>query len=147
MIKYSTEVSIDRPPRDVIDAHLDAKVLATWTPMVDMTYDVQGRPSVGTTGSFRLAEGPFKGPIKMRIEELDPERRVVFRAWHPAFDWTAQSTADPSGTGTRFTYSGEMRLKGWRRLLEPIMAGELRRGEAAEALRLKELLEAGGPGA
>lgn len=143
MIKYSTEVRIARPPKDVIGAHLDAKTLATWTPMVDVAFDGPGAPRVGTTGSFRMADGPFKGVIQMRIEELDPERRIVFRASHPGLDWTSTSTADPDGAGTRFTYAGEMRLKGWRRLLEPLMAGEVRKGEAQEAMRLKELLEQG----
>jgi len=141
MIRYSSEVTINRPPKDVIDAHLDAQVLSSWTPMVDLAYDSPGRPGVGTTGRFRMAEGPFKGFITMRIEELDPERRIVFRATHPALDWRAESTAEPTGSGTRFTYAGELQLKGWRRLLEPFMGGEIRKGEAEEARRLKALLE------
>ena len=145
MIKYSSEVMIDRPPKDVIDAHLDAAVLARWTPMVDVAYDSPGRPGVGTTGRFRMAEGPFKGMIEMRIDELDPERRIAFTATHPALEWKSESTAVPEGTGTRFTYAGALQLKGWRRLLEPFMAGEVRKGEAREAMRLKELLE-GNPG-
>jgi len=141
VIKYSSEVMIDRPPKDVIDAHLDAAVLAKWTPMVDVAYDGPGRPGVGTTGRFRMAEGPFKGMIEMRIDELDPQRRIAFTATHPALEWKSESIAAPAGSGTRFTYSGAIRLKGWRRLLEPFMAGEVRRGEAQEALRLKALLE------
>jgi hypothetical protein len=35
-----------------------------------------------------------------------------------------------------------MSLRGWRRLLEPVIGGEIRNGEAKEAIRLKELLEA-----
>ena len=33
-------------------------------------------------------------------------------------------------------------MHGWRRLLEPLIAREVRSGEAGEALRLKALLEA-----
>jgi hypothetical protein len=89
-----------------------------------------------------MAEGPFKGLLRMEIVELDPDRKVVFHVTHPALDWTSSSTAAAEGAGTRFTYAGELRLKGWRRLLEPLMAGEVRRGEAGEAARLKTLLEA-----
>ena len=141
MIRYSSEVSINRPPSDVIDAFLDAKRYEQWTPMVDVEFDGAGRPGVGTTGRFRMSEGPIKGVLQMRITELDPARRIVFQVTHPALDWTSTSTATPDGDGTRFTYAGELAFKGWRRILEPLMTSEVRKGEAQEALRLKALLE------
>ena len=66
----------------------------------------------------------------------------MFRVTHPTLEWKAVSTLAAAGTGTRLTYAGDLRLRGWRRLLEPIMAREVRRGEASEALQLKALLEA-----
>lgn len=141
MIRYSSDVTINRPPRDVIDALLDAGLYSRWTPMADVEFDGPGRPGVGTTGRFRLTEGPIKDLLELRIAELDPARRVVFEVRHPALSWTATSTATPEGSGTRFTYAGELAFKGWRRLLEPLMAGEVRKGEAQEALQLKALLE------
>ncbi len=39
-------------------------------------------------------------------------------------------------------YAGEIELRGWRPLLEPVIAGEVRRGEAEEAIRSKALREA-----
>ena len=139
MIRYASDVTINRPPNIVIEALLDPGRLEQWTPMTDVEFD--GRPAVGTTGRFRMAEGPFKGLLDLEIVELDPNRKVVFHVTHPALDWTSSSTATAEGGGTRFTYAGELRLKGWRRLLEPLMAGEVRRGEASEATRLKALLE------
>jgi uncharacterized protein YndB with AHSA1/START domain len=141
MIRYSSEVTIDRAPGEVLDALLDAKRYPEWTPMVDVEFDGAGRPGVGTTGRFRMAEGPIKGMLEMRIAELEPHRRLVIRVSHPALDWTATSTVAAEGDGTRLTYAGELGFKGWRRLLEPLMAGEVRKGEAQEALRLKAILE------
>ena len=37
--------------------------------------------------------------------------------------------------------TGQIRLRGIRRLFEPLMGGEVRRGEAAELSRLKAMLE------
>lgn len=142
MITYSSDVSIDRPPSDVLDALLDADTYSKWTPMVDVEFDGAERPGVGTTGRFRMAEGPIKGLLEMRIAELDPGRRLVVKVTHPSMDWTAISTVAAEGAGTRLTYAGELGFKGWRRLLEPIMAGEVRKGEAREAMRLKAVLEA-----
>jgi uncharacterized protein YndB with AHSA1/START domain len=141
MIRYSSDVTINRSPRDVIDALLDAGRYSEWTPMVDVQFDGAGRPGVGTTGRFRLTEGPIKDMLEMRIAELDPDRRLVIRVSHPAMEWTAISTVAAEGAGTRLTYAGELGFKGWRRLLEPMMAGEVRKGEAQEARRLKAVLE------
>jgi uncharacterized protein YndB with AHSA1/START domain len=142
MIRYSSEVTIARPPNVVYEALLDPDLYPKWTDMVDVSLDGWETPRVGLKGRFRLAKGPIKGPLEMELTGLDPDRRVVFHVTHPILDWKAVSTLVPSGTGTRLTYAGDIRLRGWRRLLEPLMAREVRKGEAAEAVRLKQLLEA-----
>jgi uncharacterized protein YndB with AHSA1/START domain len=142
MIHYSSEVTIARPPHAVYEALLDPDLYPRWTDMVDVAFDGAGPPGVGTRGRFRMAKGPIKGTLEMELTELDPDRRVVFHVTHPELDWTAVSTLEPAGSGTRLTYAGELRLLGWRRLLEPLMSREVRQGEAEEARRLQALLEA-----
>jgi uncharacterized protein YndB with AHSA1/START domain len=142
MIRYSSEVTIDRPPRAVYEALLDPARYGEWTPMTDMTFDDDGPRRVGQRGNFRLAEGPIKGRLDVEIAELEPDRRIVFRVTHPNLAWTSINTLRPEGDGTRLTYAGEMSLRGAMRLLEPFMRGEVARGEAGEALKLKALLEA-----
>ena len=142
MIRYSSEVTIERPPHAVYEALLDPGLYPKWTDMVDVSFDGADTPRVGTRGRFRLAKGPIKGTLEMEVIEFDPDRRVVFRVTHPSLDWTAVSTLVAAGTGTRLTYGGELRMHGWQRLLEPLAAREVRAGEAGEALRLKALLEA-----
>jgi len=146
MIRYSSEVTIDRPPHVVFEALLDPALYGQWTDMVDMRFDNVGQPRVGTRGQFRLAKGPIKGMLDVELTELEADRRLVFRISHPGVEWKAISTLEPTGTGTRLTYAGEVQLRGWRRLLEPLAAAEVRGGEAREAQRLKALLE-GGPAA
>ena len=51
------------------------------------------------------------------------------------------TTLRPEGGGSSVTYSGEMSLLGWRRILEPFMGGEVSKGEATEIRRFKALLE------
>ncbi|HKB29101.1 MAG TPA: SRPBCC family protein [Candidatus Limnocylindrales bacterium] len=141
MIKYSSEVTIDRPPREVFGALLNPARYAEWTEMVDMAFDGGGSPEVGTKGSFRLSAGPIKGRLGVELTELVPDRKLVFEISHPTLDWTAVSTIEPAGSGTRLTYAGTIRFRGWRRVLEPIAGGEISRGEGNEVLRLKTLLE------
>ena len=146
MIRYSSEVTIERPPHEVFEALLDPARYGQWTDMVDMRFDTAGQPSVGTRGQFRLAKGPIKGMLDFELTELEADRRLIIRISHPGVEWTSFATLEPTGTGTRMTYAGEVQLRGWRRLLEPLAAAEVRGGEAREAQRLKALLE-GGPAA
>ena len=142
MIRYSSEVTIARPPRAVFEALLDPERYAQWTPMTDMAFDDDGPRRIGQRGHFRMAEGPIKGRLEMEIVELEPDRRVAFRVTHPSLDWVAVNTIQPDGDDTRLTYAGTISLRGAMRLAEPFMRGEVQRGEAAEAVRLKALLEA-----
>lgn len=142
MIRYTSDVTIDRPPSEVFAALLDPVLAGEWTPMVDMSFEDDGPPRIGQRGRFRLAEGPIKGLLDMEIVEFEPDRRVAYRVTHPSLLWRAVTSLRPEGSGTRVTYAGEMSLRGWRRILEPIMGGEVRKGEAGEILKLKALLEA-----
>jgi uncharacterized protein YndB with AHSA1/START domain len=141
MIRYSSEVSIARSPHDVFEALLDAKTYERWTDMTEARFDTTGRPGVGTRGSFRMPGGPLKGGYAMEILELEPDRRLVMHVSSSNLDWKAVTTLVPDGPGTRMTYAGEIALKGWMRVLEPMMAGEAQRGEAKEAERFKALME------
>lgn len=142
MIRYTSDVTIARPPREVLEALLDAKTYERWTEMAETRFDTPGRPRVGTRGSFRMPSGPLKGLYSMEITELEPDRRLVVLVESPKMRWTAVSTLAPEGAGTRLTYAGEISLKGLLRTMEPLMAGEVARGEAREAEAFKALLEA-----
>lgn len=147
MIRYSSTHTINRPPPVVFEALLDPARYGEWTEMQGTTWDGDGPVRVGTTGSFRMASGPFAGTLRMEVVELEPTRRFVARISHPKFDWLATSELEPDGTGTRLIYAGEIRFKGLQRLLEPVIGGELSRREANEVRRLKALLEGSSTGA
>jgi carbon monoxide dehydrogenase subunit G len=141
MIHYSSMVTIKRPPGDVFAALLDPERYAQWTPMVDTRFH-DAEPRVGTRGDFRFERGPLKGSYEMEIVALDPGRRLEFRVHGSSLRWNAQIGLEPDGNaGTRMTYAGDLSLLGWRRLLEPLFAAEVRSGEAKEAEQLRDVLE------
>ena len=141
MIHYSTVVSIRCPPGDVLAALLDAGRYSQWTEMTDARFDGSGTPTVGSTGAFAFAGGPLKGRYVMEVTRLDPDRRLDMRIEGPALHWESRVDLEPEDDGTRMTYAGDISLLGWRRLLEPLFAGEARAGEAKEAERFKAMLE------
>lgn len=147
MIHYSSIVTIKRPPGDVYAALLDPERYAQWTPMVDTRFH-DADPRVGTRGDFRFETGPLKGRYDMEIVALDPGRRLEFRVDGSSLRWNAQIGLEPDGeAGTRMTYAGDLGLLGWRRLLEPLFAREVRSGEAREAEQLRDVLESEIPAA
>jgi uncharacterized protein YndB with AHSA1/START domain len=147
MIHYSSMVAIRRPPGDVFAALLDPERYSQWTPMVDTRFH-DAEPRVGTRGDFRFESGPLKGSYEMEIVALDPGRRLDFRVDGSRLRWNAQIGLEPDGkAGTRMTYAGDLSLLGWRRLLEPLFAREVRSGEAREAEQLRDVLEGDAPSA
>jgi hypothetical protein len=128
-------------PDEAFAAVIDIARWGEWTDMRDIRPDGSGSPAVGSTGTFALS-GPFSGPIRYELTALEPNHRVEYHLTHPSFDWRAEVIVEPVGAGARMVSAGEFRLVGWRRLLEPIVAREIRRGEAAELVRLKAILEA-----
>ena len=142
MIRYDTTVVIGRSPRDVFTVMTDPDRYPDWTDMVDVRTD-PGPPRVGARGAFRLAAGPIKGDLHTEVLEVEPDRWLVTRIDHPWLDWIATSELQPgpTATSTELRYRGEVSLRGWRRLLEPFVAGGIRTGELAEAERLRGILE------
>ncbi len=141
MITYASAVDVSRPAEEAFAAVLDISRWDEWTEMQDIRHEGSGPPVLGSTGTFSLP-GPFKGPIRYELTALEPDRRVEYRITHRAFDWHAVIDVDPRPDGSRLTSSGEYRLRGWWRILQPIVAREVRRGEAAELEKLKAILEA-----
>jgi hypothetical protein len=143
MIHYAGQVGVARQARDIFAAVNDIARWPEWTDMRDVQPDSPGQIHVGSAGSFTLSKGPFKGPIRYEATTVEPDRRVVYRMTHPAFMWEAEMAVERHDLGARLSTTGSFRLRGWRRLLEPLVGGEIRRGELAELHRLKAILEAG----
>ena len=140
MFTYASEVDVSRPVDDVFAAITDSARWGVWTDMSDIRHDRPGPITVGSTGTFMLP-GPFKGPIRYELAHLEPNRSVRYEMTHPGFTWTAELSVTPAAGGSRLATSGTFRVRGWRRLLEPILAREVSRGEADELARMKSLLE------
>ena len=148
MIRYSTTIDIRRSPADVFAALVDLPGYDSWTPMKDSRWVTPGEPRIGSRAQSRMPGGPLKGTFDIEVVGLEPGRRVAFDTIHPALRWQSTAEVEPVPDGARLRYSGEIALRGWRRILEPFMRGEVQSGERKEVERLKALLEAGSaPGA
>ncbi len=142
MIRYASEVTIDRPVHEVFSAILAVEDHPRWMNVSDARWEGPAHAVVGARALETLRMGPFKLRLPVVISELTPDQRVVFQVDSNRLAWTAGYSTTAVGTGsTRVSIDGVVRFKGALRLLEPLARGEMARGEKGEIERLKELLE------
>jgi carbon monoxide dehydrogenase subunit G len=96
----------------------------------------------GTATSRRLDDGPVRvgsrfelgvrmagsvRPMTYRIVRLEPNRQVVLEGTGSGVAATDTLTFEATPHGTRIDYAADIRLLGWRRLLEPFAGGAFAR--------------------
>ena len=145
MISYQNKVTINRPVQDVFRVAADTKRYAEWMDVKTSRLVTDGGEHVGARGEFTMSKGPIKAPVGYEITEWAPDEKYSFRTlpdspiyWEGTFAFESAGEARTEVTGT-----GQLQLGGLMRLLEFVMAGEVRSGEKAELERLKRVLEAG----
>ena len=149
MITYRFEETIGRSAADVWSLAADITRHPEWMAVTEATILSGDSTTVGARGREIVRFGPFRWAMEFEVIDAAPGRRITWRA-----------TGGGPGTGdltlelepvnaheTRAIYRGEVHLKGLWRLFEPIMAKEIREGEARELQRLKALLEEPAPAA
>ena len=127
----------------------DLRSVAEWDPSVDRIVLIDGEPR--TLSARYELEVSFRGKslaLPYRTVEVDPPHRVVFTAGTDSVSVRDEARIEPAGPeGSRVIWDAELRLRGFRRLLEPLLRPAFNRiGKAAEnglAERLrKPVLEA-----
>ncbi len=81
------------------------------------------------------------------IVELVPGARLVMRTAEGPFPMETSYTFAPAGAGTRMTLRNRGEPSGFSRLVSPLMAAAMRRANANDLAKLKELLEDAGQAA
>jgi len=134
-------VTINRPVEEVFSFLADGRNATHWRSGV-LDVDLVSGSGLGA----RYSQG-VRGPGGRRIDadyeitELEPNRKIAFRATAGPVRPVGSFTFESMGTGTIVTFALDAELSGWKRL---VMGGAVQSTMNAEmgALdRLKELLE------
>jgi hypothetical protein len=143
VITYGSEVIVDRPHAEVAAYIVDPATHQAWMgDVAGIEPLTPGNAGVGSRYRYVIKKGPMSISLTMRIAALS-DREVAYQT-EPGgtLDWQARITFEPiDAMHTRVGSTGTMGMRGIRRLLEPLMAGEVRSGEAAELTTLKRVLE------
>jgi uncharacterized protein YndB with AHSA1/START domain len=144
MTKIEASVIIDRPIEEVWNFINDLSKLSKWNPEVLEPKQTSAGPlGVGTTVDFGAKMGNSTTTISMRVTEYEPNRRFSFEHISgPLKGTTERDSLETIEAGkTRFTRTGDLKFRGFYKLVGPFIAPSMRRGVVASLNNLKRMLE------
>jgi uncharacterized protein YndB with AHSA1/START domain len=144
MIRFTAETSINRPVEEVFRFITEPLNYPKWMKGVSGAEPIPGT-AAGIGSKVRVVGkvGPWKMDGPMEITEYEANHKVgitatIRGAMQFQAVWTFESTGPMT---THVSESGMAGLLGFWKLLEPLMAGEMKNGEAEELKKIKSLLE------
>jgi hypothetical protein len=85
--------------------------------------------------------GGRKTEVFSEIAELETNKRFVIRS-KTGPGWLGTWMFEPDGTGTKLHWTGQLSMKGFARLLEPLIGKQMRSQIEQQFSRLPKLIEA-----
>jgi hypothetical protein len=141
MLEFAADLTINRPLAEVF----------AWLTNVDN----QRKFDKGSLEMHMLTPGPWHAGTQFReirnlggrkttvlseVAELEQNRRFVIRS-KTGPDWLGVWVFEPVDAGTRLHWTGQLRMKGFARLLEPLIGRQMRPEVAQQFARLPSLIE------
>lgn len=142
MARIAGELVINRPIDEVFDFVADEQNEPRYNPRIRRAEQLSPGP-IGRGTRFRAEAVTLGRTVGMTIEYTAYERprRLASSIHMAAADILGTLRFDPVPSGTRMSWSWEMRLRGPYKLLTPIIVGAGRRQEQANWAGLKRFLE------
>ena len=115
--------------RETFDFIADFANSAEWDPGTITSARIDAGP-VGPGASYALTVkvGGSTAPMTYTIETHEPDTRVVLRGEGKSVTARDDIRFEPTAAGgTRVDYTADIELKGWMRLLQPLLGGAFRK--------------------
>ena len=144
------ETTVQRPRAEVFDYIAHAERLPEYvTEFASVRPVSEGEPGLGTRYAYRMVRGQAEGTFEWT--EFEPSSRL---AWHGPAVKTGPGSMEPAGWWELTDEGGGTRVKlvmaptpgGLFKLMAPLMAFGMRRGNAKALERLKQRMESGSEG-
>ena len=141
MILYKSAVTIARPPEVIFPYLVEPALQAKWSdvPMRPLT---DGPLGPGSQLEVTFGMGPLKARVVLLISAVEPGRRMTWQTSEGKIEWEGEYLLVPSGESTELRQDGRLTFKGLWRLIEPLVGGEIKKGEVKELEKLKTVVEA-----
>lgn len=143
--EHETQSPAGKEPRVIVSIHEReypappsevASLVASLSSKGDRLWPYERWPRMKLDSGLTLGGSGGHGPVRYRVESLDPTRKVVFRFTGPSgFDgWHAFEVIDLDGATTLLRHELRMRARGWARLTWPLFFHPLHDALLEEAL-------------
>lgn len=141
MIKNEVTIHIKRPVEEVFAFVADTKNLRSWQSDLVENEQLTEEPSrVGSRFREVRRTGPRNSEIQAEMTVFEPNKRFATKTLTKP-QVTVSYTFDEQNGGTRITFEFVMMTSGFMRLLEPLIAGSMKKDTDSDFERLKHLLE------
>ena len=144
MMAYQSEIVINRPVTEVFEYITTFENFPKWSETHSVKVLTNGAVGVGTRLLIEMGKGPMKSRNEFDTVAWEKDRIWAFKTVSPdsSIVWDGSFRFEHVGpTSTMVRADGQVSLKGWRRLLEPVIRGELQKGEQSELVIVKRLIE------
>ena len=144
MITIHDEIAINRTPADVFAYFADLQNWPAWQESTEeMVQTSEGPLGVGSTFRVKVKMLPiWKATISGRVTGYESPNQMAMETGEGSpFSATGSYSFEASEGGTKLTFHGTLAMKGWLKLIEPLMRTVFQKQSAAETRKLKEVLE------
>jgi carbon monoxide dehydrogenase subunit G len=144
MIQVNDSVEINRPVDQVFDFLADIGNAPRWQRgVVSSRKDSEGPMRVGTTFTENMRVMGMSFDARCEVTAFEPPRRIAMVADGKLVRYHGVFQLEPVGAATQLSVDAQVALKGFWRLLSPLMGSEIRKESAAELQDIRRVLEAG----
>ena len=141
-MRFSEEIVVARPAAEAFRYLADFENTAEWDPGIAEARQLTEGPV--RVGSEYDVVALFRGKrqrFRYTVTELEDGRRVVLEGVGDKALSDDEITVEPTGGGSRILYTADIRLKGLRRLAEPLLRPLLRKTVDEALAGLKQTLD------
>lgn len=142
MIDFADSIEIAESPSRVFGFISDLDNLPKiQSEVVKSTVLDPGPVRVGTRFEEVVKLGPKRVTARCVVTEYEPESRMAFRAESDAVNYHGRFVVEPTGEGSRVTAEGTAELRGLWRVMQPMLAADIRKGVKHELEAIKQHTE------
>lgn len=141
MIRHEVTLYLNRPIEQVFAFLADSRNLRTWqSNLIESRQLTEGPMRVGTRFREVRRTGPRQSEIQAEITDFEQNKRFATKTYTKP-DVTVSYSFEPENGGTRLHYTFIMLTGGIMRLLEPLIAGSIKKDTEQDFQKLKSILE------
>jgi uncharacterized membrane protein len=142
MIQHEVSIQLNRPVEQVFAFLADTRNLPTWqSNLIEIEQLSEGPLRVGTQVREVRRMGQRPSENRAEVQVFEPNKRFALKTTTQP-QVTVSYLLDAENGGTRLQYRFAMLTSGLMRLLEPLIAGAIKKQSDQDFEKLKRILEA-----